>query len=77
MLTLEQVERVCGAPVWVWRETESGGLVVVLKTGQKYQFSPEEVKAKVVTPAAELPADLVTKPTPPTPQTKKSRGSRT
>jgi hypothetical protein len=50
MLSLDQVEKVCGAPAWVWRELDTGGLSVVLKTGQKYQYSPEEVKAKLGTP---------------------------
>jgi hypothetical protein len=48
MLSLEQVERVCGAPAWVWRELESGGLSVVLKSGQKHKYTAEEVKAGLV-----------------------------
>jgi hypothetical protein len=56
MLSLEQVQRVCGAPAWVWRELDTGGLSVVLKTGQKYQYSPEEVKAGLgKAPAAAAP----------------------
>jgi hypothetical protein len=50
MLSLEQVQRVCGAPAWVWRELDTGGLSVVLKTGQKHQYSPQEVKAKLGRP---------------------------
>jgi hypothetical protein len=55
MLSLEQVQRVCGSPAWVWRELETGGLSVVLKSGQKHRYSAEQVQAVVTDPkAAEL-----------------------
>jgi hypothetical protein len=61
MLSLEQVERVCRAPVWAWREEDGWGLVAVLKTGQKFRYSAEEVQRVLVQPAPAAAPGAVTK----------------